>query len=497
MPSAVTRRTDPVCGTCRKKSRKCDRTRPTCLRCRNHGLVCEGYQLNIQMYDMKNGALRKTRSSAKAERETRASIRKATDTKALETISQCTADSMDDLPVSSHTADSTRNTQPSEVDQERELLLYYEDTVCKSLWITSQNTPNPFEMFILPLAYQHTGLLKAVLGLTACHIAKPGTEPKHPLFTAAIQYRLAAIQSLSELLLKEESYGLSEMEEEAALALVLILVLHDLYDCGRSPHGAHLNGVTFLCTRLANGSRKMTPSKLFLITTLTWFDLLRGFSGAEKLAFPSSIRDFVASTAGHTLNSLVGCPVEIFTSIGETLSAGKKFRAHDMPENEFEDILDRTLTQLRTWDPVQKQYPNEDIEWTLLAEAYRHVAILRVLRFPDTFKIPCTDDRIKASVSAILDASAAISRESPYFKRLLFPLFVAGADTVSPHQQQYALVCLEHIKATTGISYRRSVFTMLKKTWEDRKKSDGTRNVPWFEYTCSGDLIRQHDYLFF
>ena len=70
-------------------------------------------------------------------------------------------------------------------------------------------------------------------------------------------------------------------------------------------------------------------------------------------------------------------------------------------------------------------------------------------------------------------------------KRLLFPVFVAGAETESPHQQQYALMCLENIKEMTGSSYRRSVFPVLNQTWEDRQKSDSTRNVPWFEYVSS------------
>ncbi|KAF2642728.1 hypothetical protein P280DRAFT_488969 [Massarina eburnea CBS 473.64] len=496
MPSAtVSRRTalisdtDPVCGTCRKKSRKCDRTRPTCMRCRNHGLVCEGYQLNIQMYDMKNGALRKTRSNAKVDHETRDSVKDAT--KSMLTPSTTNS------PGSSHTNSSTGMNQQPNVNQEQELLLYYQNTVCATLWITCQETPNPFEFFLLPLAHQHPGLLNAILGLAACHIAKPGTQPKHPLFTAAIQYRLEAIQSLKELLLKEESHGLSELEEEAAMAIVLVSVLHDLYDCGISPHGAHLNGVTFLCERLIHRYRNMTSNKLFLITMLTWFDLSRGFSGAEKLAFPPSIRDFVASTAASTLNSVVGCPAEVFVAIGAMLSAGKKFARKEMDADEFRMILDPILAQLRACDPTKGHYPNRDVEWVLLAEAYRHMAIIRVLRFPDTCKIPCTDDRIKASVAAILDVSATIPRQSPFFKRLLFPLFVAGADTNSPHQQQYALMCLENIKITTGISYRRSVFMMLEQTWEDRQKSDGTTNVPWFNYTCSNQLARQHDYLFF
>jgi len=43
---------DPACGTCRKKCRKCDRKRPICDRCRTKGLHCEGYPLRFQFCDM-------------------------------------------------------------------------------------------------------------------------------------------------------------------------------------------------------------------------------------------------------------------------------------------------------------------------------------------------------------------------------------------------------------------------------------------------------------
>lgn len=41
----------PVCDTCRKKSRKCDRARPSCTRCIVKGLVCEGYPTTFKIYD--------------------------------------------------------------------------------------------------------------------------------------------------------------------------------------------------------------------------------------------------------------------------------------------------------------------------------------------------------------------------------------------------------------------------------------------------------------
>lgn len=200
------------------------------------------------------------------------------------------------------------------------------------------------------------------------------------------------------------------------------------------------------------------------------------------------MRLFVASSAGSTINSLVGCPAEVFLAIGDTLALGKDYRAQELEEEVFQLALDDTLLKLQAWDPLTAQYPNADPEWIHLADAYRHMAILRVLRFPDPFSTPCSNHRIRASVDAILDATTLISRLSPYFKRLLFPLFVAGADTASPHQQQYVIMCVERIKEMTGVTYH-SVTELLENTWKDRMASDGLRNVPWQEYVRCPRLV--------
>jgi hypothetical protein len=104
--------------------------------------------------------------------------------------------------------------------------------------------------------------------------------------------------------------------------------------------------------------------------------------------------------------------------------------------------------------------------------------MLRLLRFPDPNAISTTDPRICDSVTAILDASAEVPRESPYFKRLLFPLFVAGAETDSRHQQQYVCLCIDHIRQVTGFGYK-SLDGLLQKTWSGREGRDDRKNVPW------------------
>lgn len=94
--------------------------------------------------------------------------------------------------------------------------------------MTSENAIDPFRAYILPLALNNTGLLKAVLGLTACHLGTQQETRNRRLDTAALEYRVSALQSLSAILLKEEVLTLDEAEEETALAIVLMLVFHDV-----------------------------------------------------------------------------------------------------------------------------------------------------------------------------------------------------------------------------------------------------------------------------
>lgn len=111
------------------------------------------------------------------------------------------------------------------------LIVKDKTTLCKALAIPSPRTVNPFETYILPLALHNFGLLNAVLGLTACFVATSERCLEPELMTSALQYRLTAIQTLSKTLIHEELFGLNEAEEEHALAIVLMLVLHDVSTC--------------------------------------------------------------------------------------------------------------------------------------------------------------------------------------------------------------------------------------------------------------------------
>lgn len=212
-------------------------------------------------------------------------------------------------------------------------------------------------------------------------------------------------------------------------------------------------------------------------------DMLRGFSGAEKLHFTQEARQSLIASNHFMLEKVTGCPAELFLSIGEVLSHGKAYLEDALSYEDFSDMLSKTEDFLRAWDEDRDIYPSTSEGWKLLAAAYRSACLLRVLRFPDPFQLLALDSRIRRAVTDILDAAAAIPADSPFVKRLLFPLFMAGADAVAPHQQHYVLLRINQIRDHT--SFRNpAIADLLKNVWEARAEQDkdDKRNVPWMEW---------------
>ena len=211
------------------------------------------------------------------------------------------------------------------------------------------------------------------------------------------------------------------------------------------------------------------------------FDLLRGISGAEKLAFPPAVRRHVSTRNGFDLEVLTGCPKSIFEILGHVLTYGKSRLAGETTIGEFETVLGDSRRALEQWDATDETYPSSHPDWPLLADAYRHTALLRILRLPDAFVLPCTDEGVRLSVRRVLDVSAQLSWDSPYYKHLLFPIFIAGADAEFGHQHHYVQLCVERVTRTTGF-HQPALLQLLQLVWHQRAESDGTQNVPWMEY---------------
>jgi hypothetical protein len=100
--------------------------------------------------------------------------------------------------------------------------------VANSIAINIKGLVDPFQEYILPLAYTHDGVLHALLGLSACHMHFSGRDETQKCSNTALRHRLAAIRSLGALIPKEATSELSSTDEASVLAIVLLLVFHDV-----------------------------------------------------------------------------------------------------------------------------------------------------------------------------------------------------------------------------------------------------------------------------
>ncbi len=82
---------------------------------------------------------------------------------------------------------------------------------------------------------------------------------------------------------------------------------------------------------------------------------------------------------------------------------------------------------------------------------------------------------------SVLDAAAGIPRSSPLAKRLLLPLSMAGADSLSPHQRHHTVIKIQEIRSQTD--FRITVPDIFEKVWKDRvaQDKDDRKAVPWME----------------
>lgn len=177
-----------------------------------------------------------------------------------------------------------------------------------------------------------------------------------------------------------------------------------------------------------------------------------------------------------------GCPKDLFILIGEALTCAKARSLHDIGKTEFEQKLRRILRQLYSWNRYQYDCPNDDARWVNVAEAFRHTCILRVLRLLDELHDP-RDPEIQESVHAILDAISGIPKDCALVELMVLPLFMAGADAMSPHSRHYVKMRLDDIRGRSRMS-NPAPDKLLQQVWDARalQSKHDRKNIPWMSF---------------
>ncbi|PYI33079.1 C6 zinc finger domain protein [Aspergillus indologenus CBS 114.80] len=502
-------RAGPACLTCREKCRKCDRGRPSCERCISKGLVCGGYPEQFRFCGI---ASRGKWKGARIPVSNRALTREQSS--ATEGLSDGVTGSTSVAMAGDSSRSPTKESSISDDSNQpladlsddistvlvlpltERLLTHYDKVICPhQIAEVGDDENNPYRAFILPLARKQIGLLYAVLGLSASHLGRLiGDEAMHE--ATAVEYRLKAIRALSGEIRKSQRTSLREEEQDTVLAIIQLLLLHDISESGVSSHGIHITGAMSVYKQLiADGLNGRRQRAVFFLGNLAWLDIVRAFAGAERMCFSQDVRDLVAYASDDMFEQVNGVPREIFLIIGDALEKSKEHMLGWLSWDEYQLALHLAKQKLYSWDPHCRTYPTSDPLWIAIAEAHKFACVLRILRLMDPHR-PARDSEIQECVIKILDATAMISSDCSVIELVVLPLFMAGADCLSPHSRYYILGRLREIE-------RRSEFRnpvpndLLKKVWDARaaQSPDDDTNISWTTFTQAPGLVRPHDYL--
>ncbi|KAJ5279719.1 hypothetical protein N7478_005091 [Penicillium angulare] len=130
-------------------------------------------------------------------------------------------------PVSGQQNDVLELNELLMLERTQRILTYYDNVICPhQIMLSGTETNNPYRSYILPLAYEQLGLLYALLGLSACHMALTNGEGE--LLEVADEYRLKCIGSLIQTIQKIISSQSHEDERDGLFATIQLLLLHDV-----------------------------------------------------------------------------------------------------------------------------------------------------------------------------------------------------------------------------------------------------------------------------
>ncbi|OQE00625.1 hypothetical protein PENVUL_c048G04796 [Penicillium vulpinum] len=377
------------------------------------------------------------------------------------------------------------------------LLTHYDQIICPhQIALPAAGVDNPYQVYVLPLAYEQIGLLYAVLGLSACHLGIK-KEDLYLRETLAVEYRVRAIRCLGETLRNGVSSELDENERDGIFITIQILLLQDIFESGISTHGVHITGALSICNqfRLFDTLSRENERTIFFLGNLAWLDIIRSLADPQRLCFSPEVREAVATLSDLKFERVNGCPREMFLIIGNVMEHAKAHATGKIETPEYERLLNACRYQFYSWRLKADRYPNDDLRWSVVAEAFRHACILHTSRLLDATQ-PAEAQIIQSSVTAILDSLAQIPADCHLIELVVMPLFMAGADALSPYARHYVLLRFDHVRAHGGVGNHMSI-SLLKSVWDsrDRQPEDDNSNIPWVWFTRNSGSERQHDYL--
>ncbi|KAK3994323.1 acriflavine sensitivity control protein acr-2 [Cladorrhinum sp. PSN332] len=442
-----------ACHNCRRRRLRCDRSHPFCHKCSLNGEECLGYGTIIRWANAPaiRGKLAAPRGPQSALMTTTATC-----------IQPCLID-----PLLNRLDAKSRN-----------YMHHFTTLVCRDLVSIDQKDLNPFRAMI-PLAGRFDYLQAIVVATGAMHLATL-TNFHNGTGGAELVDALAAKDKAIRLLKKAIS-TVTPASQAMILAAVVFFVNLDLIDSGKGGWPAHIEAATALMSSLRKQS--LEDSTLMSLVDVIAADCLTyrilgttistvDISWAEDQE-TDGLFDVLRRAEAHSYHC---CPPVMLEII---MATSRLSRAAEGLEKTAEalGLLKRALLfPVEEWVHSIRGLSLEEDDLAVrvsLASAHRAAACLYIL-----LTVPEVESLGILSLDGLVQEVKGYLSEVPtdhiLLKGTVWPMFMAGAQTVDAEQREWYLERLGTVWAKNPWicpwGYIRTAVEMLKELWATRDK---------------------------
>ncbi|QSS63536.1 C6 transcription factor OefC [Histoplasma capsulatum] len=416
------------CITCRRRKKKCDETKPSCLNCQKNAVVCEGYPMK-EIW--KSG---KQKMEEAVRRNYLAAIPRG-------------------LPIL---------IDGIETDIDRKFLDHFVFDFSRVLTLINDDS-NPFKEILLPMATQHRGLMHSLMCLSGSHLSTRDPDPqfkerKHYHFDQAITNLRVIIASQAESA-DEPELPVDDPMIAATLALCLKTICEGET---RGEYRSHMDATRYF---LRTHPPKNEKFKQFIIEFFQYHDISNSLTTLDRrpICLTGDLRlpDFVPhAQAGALLGIFDG----LFHYISEITVLRDRIRQRIMQD--IEPSIDyQTLSEavsidssIRAWEPI---YPPDNPNW-FAAQLYRQSTWVYLYRTicpsrPSEKIAQVVDDGLLFLDQLPIDAGAN--------SIMLMPLFLLGCSAFESKQRERIKRGFDSLQAYSSLRNIEPAFRVVEKVW--------------------------------
>ncbi|KAF6830925.1 fungal zn binuclear cluster domain containing protein [Colletotrichum musicola] len=373
----------------------------------------------------------------------------------------------------------------------RALIDHFANVMSHLIVLRETEAGNPFQQLVLPLCYSSKTVKNAIYALASAHLENRGcgqTEEK------AVYFHNQAIQGLARLI---ELGG--DANKNELLATIMLLVYYEvLVQQGRSNIvDGHLKGAIAI---MSGSNDTPNPTSAFLERAFRFYDVIAALSfGTAPLStapatgclVPFPPLDSPATGPLSSVDTLLGMSTTLWPIIHrlsnlltlknelQTAVANGQVTKAAVLRTEFETTSDAIEHALKQWQPsfppgfspdavndVPADEPDERARLHSLlnnALAYRHSAFVYLYRsiYGYTRRHHLVQEHTHAALS---HCAATVSHAGP-MAALLWPLFVAACEAVSPADRELARQSFVAIERRQGMTNIPRAWTIAQEVW--------------------------------